>query len=160
MVLAAGHDSRDRHARDLVALDERPRGAGVGALAGAGAAFFLGGDTQAVVAGAIGGAFAGGIAGASLGLGPLGAIVQEGLASGLGGLVGDFANLRPGQKAVSLGEVGRLFAVRSLFGAAGSSLLSGLGPITAPGWAGFFLSRISEVIVGGACGIQGEFLAN
>jgi hypothetical protein len=50
--------------------------------------------------------------------------------------------------------------VRSLFGAAGGAFLSGLGPLTAPGWAGVARHRTSEVIVGGACGTQGEFLAN
>jgi RHS repeat-associated protein len=125
-------------------------GAGIGALAGAGAAWLRGADTQALVAGAIGGGVAGALAGTGLGLGFAGSIAQQGFAAGLGGLVGDFANLRPGMRAETISDVGGRFATRAIFGVVGGLIAGGIAPLSE--------RRANDLIVGGACNMESDFV--
>src|SRR5690606_9702068 len=135
-------------------------GAGLGAVAGAGAAWLRDGDAQQVWAGAIGGAVAGGIAGTGvgLGLGVGGVVSAQGIGAGLGGLVGDFVNLRPGGNMVSPGQAAMRFATRGGFGVLGGTLTGAIGRLAAPGLAGSLSRGMNDVLVGTGCTMESDYV--
>ena len=116
-----------------------------------------GGDAQAIVAGAVGGAVAGAIAGTGVGLGIPALISAQGFGAGLGGLVGDFVNLRAGMDPVTPAEVASRFGIRAGFGIVGGQAAGLIGRLAAPGAVGSINRALNEVVVGAACGIEADF---
>lgn len=131
----------------------------MGALAGAGAAFFQGGDTQAVVAGAFGGAIAGGIAGTGtfIGLGVPGIMGAQAYGAALGGVVGDLLNLRQGTPSITAGDVAERALIRTAFGVAGGQFGLAVGRLAAPGLIGVASRALDDVLIGGACSIEADY---